>query len=58
MGFELEALCENQNPQPKSGYNRDHRNPAGAMEEMEAMAERVGLYPTQLVVGTRWDAFF
>src|SRR6266550_1201850 len=22
------------------------------------MAERVGLYPTQFVVGTRWDAFF
>jgi hypothetical protein len=24
----------------------------------EAVAERVGLYPTQFVVGTRWDAFF
>ncbi len=22
------------------------------------MAERVGFYPTQFVVGTRWDAFF
>jgi hypothetical protein len=26
--------------------------------ENKAMAERVGLYPTQFVVGTRWDAFF
>jgi hypothetical protein len=22
------------------------------------MAERVGIYPTQFVVGTRWDALF
>ena len=28
------------------------------MQGRIGMAERVGLYPTQFVVGTRWDAFF
>jgi hypothetical protein len=34
-------------------------HPRAQEAEKEArLAERVGLYPTQLVVGTRWDAFF
>lgn len=41
-----------------SHQHRHHEFKGRKINDFAEVAERVGLYPTQFVVGTRWDAFF